>query len=195
MSENDGREKELQVATQHRPTAQRGSGEELEMIYREHHNLVFQAAYRITGNPMDAEDVLQTVFMRLARREGGPALSGNPAGYLHRAAVNAALDVVRSKKSARSSALEDVEPTLADSSQAGPERSSEDREIRDRVREALGRMNPKTAEVFSLRYFEGYGNHEIASMLGTSRSTVAVMLHRARNRLRNEISDLAGGVS
>ena len=41
----------------------------------------------------------------------------------------------------------------------------------------------------------GYGNNEIARMLGTSRSTIAVMLHRARNRLKEEISDLAGEAS
>lgn len=194
MDENDRKERTLQAAAQaeHSPPKPR---EELEMIFQQHNKLVFHAAYRITGNAMDAEDVLQTVFMRLARREGGPSLAGSPAGYLHRAAVNAALDVVRSRKSARTSHLEDAEATLQDDRVAGPERSSENREVRERVRQALADMNPKTAEVFSLRYFEGYGNNEIAAMLGTSRSTVAVMLHRARNRLKEEISDLAGGMS
>lgn len=194
MNENSRKEKELQVALQQsRPAS--NAVEELEMVFRDHHKLVLQSAYRVTGNTMDAEDVLQTVFVRLARRKGGTALSGNPAGYLHRAAINAALDIIRSRKSARSSSLEDVEPVLADRGQPSPERSQEDREIRDRVRQALALLNPKTAEVFALRYFEGYGNNEIARMLGTSRSTVAVMLHRARNRLKEQICDLAGEAS
>ena len=39
----------------------------LEQIYLEHKDLVFRAAYRVTGNLSDAEDVLQTVFLRLVR--------------------------------------------------------------------------------------------------------------------------------
>ena len=46
--------------------------EALETLFREHHGSVFRAAYRITGDPADAEDVLQTVFTRLLRREEQP---------------------------------------------------------------------------------------------------------------------------
>jgi RNA polymerase sigma-70 factor (ECF subfamily) len=61
-------------------------------------------------------------------------------------------------------------------------------EIRTVIRAALGKMSPRAAEVFALRYFEGYGNHEIAKLLGTSRSTINVILHRTRNKLRDEIA-------
>ena len=74
---------------------------DMARIYREHSARVLAAAYRVTGSSHDAEDVLQTVFMRLVRREGA-ALGDEPGAYLHRAAVNAALDVVRSRKTARS---------------------------------------------------------------------------------------------
>jgi RNA polymerase sigma-70 factor (ECF subfamily) len=191
MVEDGRKESEVQAAVQHQ-IAPRSKAEELEMIYRDHHKQVFQAAYRVTGNATDAEDVMQTIFVRLLRRDRGKALSQSPSGYLHRAAVNAALDVLRSRKSARATALDDVEPVLAESPQKSPERIEGDRRIRERVREALTKLNPKTAEVFALRYFEGYGNNEIARMLGTSRSTVAVMLHRARNRLKDEIREFAG---
>ena len=86
---------------------------ELGQIYRDHHKRVLSAAYRVTGNAQDAEDVLQTVFMRLVRREGGSPLSDSPGSYLHRAAINAALDVVRSREASRTSPLEDVEPSLS----------------------------------------------------------------------------------
>ena len=45
-----------------------GALQSLEAIFREHHGAVYRAAYRITGNAADAEDVLQTVFTRLLRR-------------------------------------------------------------------------------------------------------------------------------
>jgi RNA polymerase sigma-70 factor (ECF subfamily) len=165
---------------------------ELEQIFREHHKRILSAAYRVTGNAQDAEDVLQTVFMRLVRREGGSPLSDSPGSYLHRAAINASLDVVRSRHTARTSSLDDVEPVLADATTKAPDRIQGSGEIRDEIRKALAKMSPKSAEVFILRYFEGYGNHEIARMLGASRSTVNVILHRTRQKLREEIASYVG---
>ena len=72
--------------------------EDFERTFREHHDLVYRAAYRITGNAEDAEDVLQTLFLRLLRRERALDAEANPKGYLHRAAVNIALDIVRLRK-------------------------------------------------------------------------------------------------
>ncbi len=167
---------------------------DLERVFREHNRQVLRAAYRITGSAQDAEDVLQTVFLRLVRREGQMHLSETPAYYLHRAAINAALDVVRSRQAARASALDEVEPVLATPASDSPESQRAGVEIRGRVRQALGRMSPRNAEIFALRYFEGYGNHEIAKMLGTSRSTINVILHRMRERLREELGPELGGL-
>lgn len=165
---------------------------DLERIFRENHGRVLRAAYRITGNSQDAEDVLQTVFLRLVRREGGSPLSDSLGNYLHRAAVNAALDVMRSRKAARATPLDDVSPVLATAPAEGPAELQGGAELKQRIREALSRMSAKAAEIFALRYFEGYGNHEIAKMLGTSRSTVNVILHRTRDRLRREIAPYPG---
>lgn len=194
MSEQDkSREATVQqAATQ--PTAP-PPAPELGQIYRDHHKRVLNAAYRVTGNAQDAEDVLQTVFMRLVRREGGSPLSDSPGSYLHRAAINAALDIVRSRTASRTSPLEDVEASLSASSNEAPDRIHDAGEIRGEIRTALAKMSPKAAEVFVLRYFEGYGNHEIARMLGASRSTINVILHRTRQRLREELVPGAGDES
>ncbi|MBD3868181.1 MAG: sigma-70 family RNA polymerase sigma factor [Acidobacteria bacterium] len=190
MGEKDRKEKEVQAAAQ--PVAGLSAAQEMEQIFRDHHKRVYQAAYRVTGNAMDAEDAVQTVFMRLVRRKDRTHLSENPGSYLHRAAINASLDIIRAKKNARSSSIEEFAPAMPDPAAASPERDQTDREIREVIRAALTSLNPRTSEVFVLRYFEGYGNHEIATMLGTSRSTIAVMLHRARIRLKEEIRSLAG---
>ena len=163
----------------------------LEAIFREHHGAVYRAAYRITGNAADAEDVLQTVFTRLLRREEQPDLSNSAGSYLHRAAVHAALDLMRKRKRARAVDLEEVSEQLVDED-AGPERRRGSREIAVRVREALGRLSPRQAEIFSLRYLEGLGNLEIATMLGSSQTSIAVILHRARHRLQRELAPLEG---
>src|SRR6266540_4053307 len=89
------------------------SAEELEKVFREHHPSVFRAAYRITGNVSDAEDVLQTVFLRLLRRDREAQAVENMGSFLHRAAVNAALDLVRSRQNIRNVPLDDVAPMLA----------------------------------------------------------------------------------
>ena len=61
----------------------------LDAMYREHHTMVLRTAYRITGNVADAEDVLQTVFLRMARRDDSAEAVERPENYLRRAAVHA----------------------------------------------------------------------------------------------------------
>src|SRR4051812_25517627 len=68
----------------------------LEKAFREHHGRVFRAAHRITGNPQDAEDILQTVFLRLAQK--GDLTAENVPSYLYRAAINASIDLLRARR-------------------------------------------------------------------------------------------------
>src|ERR1700674_991974 len=70
----------------------------LDDMYREHHGMVFRTAHRITGNAADAEDVLQTVFLRIVRRDVSADVIERPENYLRRAAVHAALDLVRARR-------------------------------------------------------------------------------------------------
>ncbi len=93
----------------------------LERIFQQNSNRVFGTAYRVTGSAQDAEDCLQTVFLRLLRRESSVDLSPSPASYLHRAAINAALDLMRSRSRSRSIPLDDLDVPPADDGQAGPE--------------------------------------------------------------------------
>ena len=144
---------------------------------------------------MDAEDVLQTVFTRLLRREEQPELSESAGSYLHRAAVNAALDLMRRRKRARTVDLDEVGDHLVDHADPGPERRRGNRELARRLREAMTRLSPRQAEIFTLRYLEGLGNLEIAKMLGASQTSIAVILHRARHRLQKELGSLEGELS
>jgi RNA polymerase sigma-70 factor (ECF subfamily) len=140
---------------------------------------------------VDAEDVLQTIFLRLASSKEQRDLSPSPGSYLHRAAVNAALDLMRGRTRARSVSIESVEPTREfTSSDLNPEEAHAENQLRARVREAVARLGGRAATTFALRYFEGYDNREIAELLGTSQMVVAVTLHRARTRLRKEIGEI-----
>ena len=162
--------------------------EELEILFRDYHKAVFRIAYRITGSLSDAEDVLQTIFLRLtpngARRDFAP----NAGGYLHRAAVNTSLDLIRSRTRANSVSLDVIDfDQNSKLSAASPEDDLADAELREMIRQAVAKLEGRAATAFALRYFEGYDNNYIAQVLGTSQMVVAVTLHRARIRLRKEI--------
>jgi RNA polymerase sigma-70 factor (ECF subfamily) len=159
----------------------------LERIFLDHKDLVFRAAYRVTGNANDAEDVLQTVFLRLVRLEKFPEIANLP-GYLHRSAVNASLDLLRSRK--ETSSLDDgSEQAEIASTDHGPHSA----ELRDWLRQALARLNPRWAEMFVLRFIEDYSNREIAGMMKTSPAVVAVVLHRTRALLKKDFQGLTRG--
>lgn len=168
---------------------------ELEKIFEIHHAVVLRAAYRITGSATDAEDVLQTVFLRLLRRPADSPAMENVPGYLHRAAVNAALDLVRDRHEGKQVPLEERAFGLAEPPSTAPDRQHERQEMRDLVRRALARMAPRSAEIFALHYFEGYSNPEIARMLDLSAAGVAVTLHRTRARVQEEIRSFMGEAS
>lgn len=193
MGEGERRAGGVQAAAYDRPIESPPGA--LEALFREHHGAVYRAAYRITGNAMDAEDVLQTVFTRLLRREEQPDLSESAGSYLHRAAVNAALDLMRRRKRSRKVDLEEVGEDLVDTTDPGPERAQGSRELKARLREAMTRLSPRQAEIFTLRYLEGLGNLEIAKRIGASQTSIAVLLHRARHRLQKELGSLQGEAS
>src|SRR5215831_20326741 len=83
------------TATLPRMTA--GELKQFEDLFQEHHQLVYRTARVITGCREDAEDVLQTVFLRLIRKAVPPSFHKNPKGYFYRAAVNLSLNAVRSR--------------------------------------------------------------------------------------------------
>jgi RNA polymerase sigma-70 factor (ECF subfamily) len=164
--------------------------ERVETLFELHHDRVFRTAYRVTGSAADAEDVLQTVFLRLARGQEGADAADNTEAYLSRAAINASLDLLRSRKRSKAVAMDDVvdRASIAEFvSQQNPETHQEDRELRNLIREAVAKLGVTAGQMFALRYFEGYGNAEIASIMSTSPLVVGVTLHRARARLRKEI--------
>jgi RNA polymerase sigma-70 factor, ECF subfamily len=117
-------------------------------------------------------------------------ISPNPRAFLYRAAINASLDVVRTRKRANAVPLDLIDfdngPRV---STPNPEENLADTELRDLIREAVAKLEGRAATAFVLRYYEGYDNKHIAEILGTSQVVVAVTLHRARTRLRKEIGN------
>ena len=162
--------------------------DELERAFRQHHGLVFATAYRITGNAGDAEDALQTVFLRLLRRSLSAAPLDNMESYLRRAAINAALDVIRARQSDQTVPLPEENsgqmPTVPGQADASG--------LRQALAQALSQLKPRSAEIFALRYLEGLSNPQIAETLGISQVLVAVIVHRTRQQLRKQLRPYLG---
>ena len=147
---------------------------------------MFRTAYRITGNAGDAEDVLQTVFLRLLRRGPNTEALDNPESYLRRAAINAALDVIRSRRA------DQTVPLPGDGSGLMPTARADLSGLRQALARALAQLKPRSAEIFALRFIEGLSNRQIAQTLGISQVLVAVIVHRTRQQLRKQLRPYQG---
>jgi len=147
-------------------------------LYERHYEAVFRAALRITGNPADAEDVLQTVFVRVLGRGGEAEDVSLPGAYFRRAAVNAAVDVLRRRDMRAESGYDNdaphaaVQPPLL---------------LKERLRRALATLDRDDASLFLLRHVEGLSIEELAGMFEIEKNNVTVKLHRIRVRLQGEM--------
>jgi RNA polymerase sigma factor (sigma-70 family) len=160
----------------------------LSRLFAEHYRRVLLAAYRVLGNMADAEDIAQGVFLRLGEAQM-PAIA-NAGSYLYRAALNGALDLLRSRNRA---ALEPLD--AADTGRGtSPEADASASEMARWLRSALGELTPRAAEMFALRYLEEFSNGEIASLMNTSQAVVAVTLYQARAKLKKRLRELERGM-
>jgi RNA polymerase sigma factor (sigma-70 family) len=149
----------------------------LERIFDQHYELMYRTAYSLTGNRADAEDIVQTIFLRLLNRDLPPDLRSAPERYLYRAAFNLSLNTIRDR--ARHVLTDNLEAF-----DAGYAPSEESAAVDGRIREAIAGLHPAAAQIVVLRYVHDYSIAEIAGMLGTTRGTVAVSLFRSRARLK-----------
>ena len=154
--------------------------EELGQIFEDHYDLTYRTAYGITRNAEDAEDVVQAIFLQLLRQEVQPDLTKNPKGYFYRAAVNLSLRNVRLKQ--RYVLTNDSEQF-----EAPAPTSHESDKLDQRLWAAIAELHESAAQILVLRYIHDYSLTDIAKVLGTTRSTVAVSLFRSRARLKKII--------
>lgn len=164
------------------------TSELLSRLYAEHHRRVLRAAWRITGSMADAEDVAQSVFLRLLAGDGHGL--NNAASYLYRAAINGALDLLRRRKAAAAEPIDAAADLASARAGASPEAEASNRQLSEWLRGAVAELSPRAAEMFALRYLEEFGNREIAQWMGTSQAVVAVTLHQARAKLKKRLIEM-----
>jgi RNA polymerase sigma factor (sigma-70 family) len=159
---------------------------DFEQIYREHAPMVYRTARAVTGSPEEAEDIVQTIFLRLIRGESSTNLQPHPKAYLYRAAVNLSLDVLRTRR--RHTFCHDLDRLES----PAPVATSFDDVENQRLDGALAQLPPEAVQILVLRYVHGYDDGEIAGLLGTSRGAIALRLFRLRGRLKRLIGGTLG---
>ena len=161
-----------------------------EEIVTQHSPRVYRLAYRLTGNPHDAEDLTHDVFIRVFRSLNSYT-PGTFEGWLHRITTNVFLDKMRRKQRIRFDALpEDAAGRMA-SREPGPEQTYHDTHFDDDVQRALDALPPDFRAAVVLCDIEGLSYEEIATTLQIKLGTVRSRIHRGRALLREALAHRA----
>lgn len=137
-------------------------------LFNRYRDDVYRLAVNYTHNPQEAEDVSQTVFLKLV--EQGELTPGKEKAWLMQVTANECRSLLRSGWWKRTAPLDDTVP--APQTQA------------DETVQAVMALPPKYRVVIYLRYYENYTTTEIAQLLKVSQSTVTTRLSRGRERLK-----------
>jgi RNA polymerase sigma factor (sigma-70 family) len=165
----------------------------LESLFRDYSRQVLKAAYRVTGSASDAEDAVQTVFVRLAKNGHVDRLGEQPGPYLKRAGTNAALDVLRRRRTAAVVEISDNGgPVLVADRRDEPDRQLANVDLSVALRRAMATLNERGSEIFVMHHIEGMSNPAIAAELQTSAAVIAVSLHRANRRVERQMKSFLG---
>ena len=164
-------------------TLESGDQAGFQRAFTDHHRAVYAAAYRVLGDPVLAQDVVQDVFLRLWRRPGAYNPSrGDLATYLRLMARSRALDLWRESQD-RGRAAERLK-IVFDSPSTDPADLDHDGE---QVREAMRQLPESQREALVLAYWGGLTAAQIAQQanvpLGTAKSRLRLGLARMRDEL------------
>lgn len=147
--------------------------ENITELFRCYRDDVYRLAVSYTRSPQEAEDVCQTVFLKLL--EGQNISPGKEKAWLMQVTANQCRSLLRSHWWKRTAPLDESLTVAA------PEGG-------DVLRAVLG-LAPKYRVVVYLHYYEGYATGEIAKMLKISQSAVTTRLSRARAALKEQIGE------
>lgn len=162
-----------------------------------HGRYVYRVAYRLTGNPSDAEDVVQETFLKAFRQLERFEARADFRTWVHRIAVNCAVDLIRGRRHRETAHdIADLESgTMGDAAVSTlplPDRSAESGEILQRVTDGLSGLTPLERAAFMLRHVEGRSIEEIGSALGLKTNATKHSVFRAVRKLRLVLEPLAG---
>ena len=158
--------------------AQEGDVDAFEAVYRAHASAVHVLCKRMCGDDVEANELVQDVFVRAWERLRGFRGQSTLATWLHRMAVNVVLEKWRSNKRDALRMIDDPHG-LALGAQLPPQ----DPDVAMDIAAATTRLPTGARTVFVLYDIEGYSHDEIAAMTGIAAGTSRTQLFRARRAL------------
>ncbi len=152
-----------------------------EELYRAHAGKLFSVACRMVGNPADAEDLLQEIFLSAHRKLDGFRGESALGTWLYRLATNHCLDHLRS----RAARMNQVTDALDDQpGQSAGRTLAEQTVTKMDLERALARLPEGCRAAFVLHDVQGLEHREVAEVLGVAEGTSKSQVHKARQRLR-----------
>ncbi|WP_298820896.1 RNA polymerase sigma factor [Chloroflexus sp.] len=155
-------------------------------IVQRYTGVLYNQAYRMLGDPYEAEDAVQEVFLRAFRNLKSYDSSRRLVTWLLTIGSNYCIDRLRRRRF-NWLTLEDVAFWLP-STQPGPERSMMQRASREIVQRALQQLPEIYRAVTVLRYWHDLSYDEIGAVLDLTEATVKTRLHRARKMLQEALA-------
>ena len=171
------------VSVTSQPGAEEWTPPTWEELVRDHGARVYRLAYRLTGNPHDAEDLTQDVFVRVFRslHRFQP---GTFEGWLHRITTNLFLDGARRRQKIRFDGLGEGSDERLRSTWPSPSEQLADADLDHDVAAALSALPPEFRAAVVLCDIEGLSYEEISQVLDIKIGTVRSRIHRGRAQLR-----------
>ena len=171
--------------------ARSGDAEAFRLLVERHSRAVYSVAFRMTGNCHDAEDVVQDTFLKAYRQLERFESRASFSTWVHRIAINCAVDLLRSRPRREQAEEHDVLETAAAARgqhpgehMMSPERLMASVETRDRVKDAMARLSALERAAFVLRHFEGQSIAEIGRALGIRDNAAKHCIFRAVRKMR-----------
>lgn len=150
---------------------------------------VWRTAYRYLGNRADADECFQEAFLAAWEFSRKQQVQ-NWRALLIRFSAARAVDRLRRRRHQAGRREAPDWDALPDQSPS-PQQFAEDAELSERLRSNLALLPARQAEVFCLHCLEGFSYQEVAEQMAITVDAVGVLLHRARNRLRELLGELS----
>jgi RNA polymerase sigma-70 factor (ECF subfamily) len=148
---------------------------------------LFRLAYRMTGSALEAEDLVQEVFLKVWNGRSELESVQNVEAWCMRIAKNLAIDRLRSKQWKTRT---DEEPVLAQTDTATPYQIAEQADTFAHIRQIMDQLPEKHRQVMELRDIEGLSYEEICEVLSMTLPQVKTNLFRARQAVREALIKL-----
>jgi RNA polymerase sigma-70 factor (ECF subfamily) len=152
-------------------------------LVEEHFARAVRFCARMLGNVTDGEEVAQQAFVHLLEKGRKPWEQGDPLPFLYRVLRNACIDHVRRGNTRKAEgALESVP--------ARDLSGAMESEVREALLAAVTDLEPGQREAVLLRFYEGLSLNETAKALGKTIGATAMLLSRAKARLKEVLGRL-----